>query len=166
MAQDRLYASPRFGTSVMTIESAVGGPHCPSDQGSTKGAPRHQRHGEVVTVSVNLANSITKEDKLDSRILSILSQPSYSAYLGWSWTNLRHRIGGKVQAVEFREAIERLLAAGEIVECWMQSNGPEPTHRLMLARSCKFIDPASLVTIRGRRDHVTRFERSIEGSED
>jgi hypothetical protein len=166
MTQSWRYQSLRFDMPVKTPEPLVDGSRRPSGQGSTKGAPRHQRHGEVVTVSVNPPKSITAEEKLDGRILSILGQPSYSRYLGWSWTNLRQRVGGKVQAAEFREAIERLLDEGEIVECWLHSNGPRPTHRLMLARACQFIDPASLITIRGRRDHVARFKRSLDGSED
>lgn len=135
-------------------------------QGTTKVATGPRVQDEVVTISVNPLQSMTRNEKVDTRILEILEQPSYSRYLGWSVTDLRQRVGGQVRSVEFRTAIQRLLAAGKLVEFWMKSAGPGPTHRLALARYSKFIDPDALIEIRGRREYVDRFDGRASGVED
>jgi hypothetical protein len=119
----------------------------------------------VLTVMVNTSPAPTREEKLDARINAILNRPSYSRYLGWAWWEVRQEVGGNVKSEEFREAIERLLALGLVVECYMKSYGPEPTHRFMSAVASKFIDPATLISIRGRRDLIEPYFRSSDGPE-
>jgi hypothetical protein len=108
-----------------------------------------KRREKVVTIGA--LSQPDRSDWLEARILALLREgrPRSSwdpARREWgfrgewlvppgacSWWEMRQRVGGRVNTVEFRAAVDGLLAGGEVLEVWLaMPDGREPAHTLLL----------------------------------
>lgn len=114
---------------------------------------------EVLTVEVRDATPhIDPAEQLRDRILAALRTPRYrrgawQGHWGWRpWWSVRAAVGGRVRTETFRRAVEELLAAGEIIEAWLEPRDQRPRpHILLLPGAFGELDrPVS--GVRGRED--------------
>ena len=139
----------------MTTTAAAG----PRGQGTDKESTgRQRRDAPPGVVTVGELPRYDRSAWLRARIVGLIDaggtwrQPAGAESL-WS---IRQRVGGRVGTPEFRRAVEELLAAGTLIEAWLQPSGAkEPGHVLLIpGRSDALKSP--VVKARGRLEVMDR----------
>ena len=119
----------------------------PAHQGTIKAPSRHQESAPVVVGAVPIPD---RGGWLRARIVRLIDagvpRQTWDKRDGWafrgeyrhrpgslSWFEVRQRIGGAVRTPEFVAAVDDLIAAGELIEVWLNIGGRRSApHSLLL----------------------------------